>query len=114
MKLPLIICAFVFCENFQMRRSSKAEHYFSFVQSGMAQLNACILKELSVDSSTDPMKHCGLQCNALSQSVGVDIIGNKAKYCRLLYGFPALIPAHTTSDETVRYQKVLHFTHFDV
>nr|XP_034309688.1 ficolin-2-like [Crassostrea gigas] len=44
-----------------------------------------------------------MPCNALSQCVGVDIVGDEAKRCRLLYGFPALIPSDTISDD--RYQK---------
>lgn len=60
------------------------------------------------------MIHCGLQCLALSQCVGVDIIGNKPKRCRLLYGFPALIQTNKTSDETVRYQKVKYTFVFDM
>lgn len=58
------------------------------------------------------MIHCGLQCLALSQCVGVDIIGNRPK--RLLYGFLALIPTNKTSDETVRYQKVKYTFFFDM
>lgn len=76
------------------------------MQSGVIQSIACIFKEFSVENLTDPMIYCGLHCVALSQCVGVDIKGNEQKRCRLLYRFPALIPANETSDETVIYQKV--------
>lgn len=111
MKLHLIICVLIFYEKVQSSRLSKAENYFFVVQSGVTQSNACILKEFPVDNYSDPMIHCGLSCNALSQCVGVDVIGHERKSCRLLYGFTALIPKHATSDETVRYQKVWSFIH---
>lgn len=111
MKLHLIICVLIFYEKAQISRLSKAENYFFVVQSGVTQSNACILKEFPVDNYSDPMIHCGLSCNALSQCVGVDVIGDERKSCRLLYGFTALIPKHATSDETVRYQKVWSFIH---
>lgn len=69
----------------------------------MTQSDACVLKETPVNNSTvSALLKCGIHCNALSQCVGVDIIGKEAK----LYGYPALISTHTASDETVRYQKV--------
>lgn len=115
MNFYLIVCALVLFEKLQMCRLSKGEnYYFFYVQSGINQSNACVIKELSVKNSTDPMIHCGLQCLALSQCVGVDIIGNRSKRCRLLYGFPALIPTNKTSDETVRYQKVKYTFFFDM
>lgn len=106
MKLSLIVCVLVFLEKLQMSRFSKAENYFFFMQSGVIQSNACISKEFSVENSTDPLIYCGLHCVALLQCVGVDIIGNEPKRCRLMFGFPALTPANETSDETIRYQKV--------
>lgn len=113
MKLYFIICVFVFSEKLQMSRSSTVESYFFYVQSGVTQSNACILKEFPVKNSTvSALLKCGMHCNALSQCVGVDIIGKEAKRCRLLYELPALIPTLTTSDETVRYQKVLHFYNY--
>lgn len=114
MKLSFIVCVLVFLEKLQMSRLSKAENYFFYVQSGVNQSNACIFKELSVENSTNPMIHCGLHCLALSQCVGVDIIRNEPKRCRLLYGFPSLIPANETSNETVRYQKVINTFSFDM
>lgn len=85
-----------------MSRFSKAENYFFCMQSGVIQSNSCIFKEFSVD----PLIYCGLHCVALLQCVGVDIIGNEPKRCRLMFGFPALIPVNETFDETIRYQKV--------
>lgn len=112
MKLSLIVCVLVFLEKLQMSRLSNEENHFFYVQSGVNQSNAGIFKELSVKNSTDPMIHCCLHCLAFSQCVWVDIIGNKPKRCRLLYGFPALIPANKTSDDTVRYQKVKYTFHW--
>lgn len=105
MKFYLIIL--VLSEKVQMSLLSKVENVFLYVQSGMTQSNACVLKETPVNNSTvSALLKCGIHCNALSQCVGVDIIGKEAKRCRLLYGYPALISTHTASDETVRYQKV--------
>lgn len=85
-----------------MSRSSKAENNFFYVQSGVIQSNACILNEFEIDNSTISARLlCGMPCNALSKCVGVNIIGDEAKSCRLLHGFPALIPSHKTSEETV-------------
>lgn len=103
MELSLIVCVLVFLEKFQMSRLSKAKNHFFFMQSGVIQSNACIFKDFLVENSTDPLIYCGLHCVALSQCVGVDIIGNEPKQCRLLYGFPALISVNETSDETIRY-----------
>lgn len=89
-----------------MSRFSKAENYFFFMQSGVNQSIVCIFKEFSVEHLTYPMIYCGLHCVALLQCVGVDIIGNEPKRCRLMFGFPALISVNETSDETIRYQKV--------
>lgn len=115
MQFLRIICFLVFSEKLQMSGSSKVENNFLYVQSGLAQSNACILNEFEIDNSTISARlQCCAPCNALSQCVGVDIVRGEAKRCRLLYGFSALIPSHTTSDETVRYQKVLHFTHINV
>lgn len=87
-----------------MSGSSKVENNFLYVQSGLAQSNACILNEFEIDNSTISARlQCCVPCNALSQCVGVDIVRGEAKRCRLLCGFSALIPSHTTSDETVRY-----------
>lgn len=80
---------------------------FVYVRSGVTQSNACILNEFAIDNSTLSARlQCGIPCNALLECVGVDIIGRETKRCRLLSGFPALIPTQTTSDETARYQKV--------
>lgn len=107
-----IICVLVFSEKLQMSLSSKVENYFLFVQSGVTQSNACILKELPVNNSTiSALLQCSLHCNALSQCVGMDIIGNEAKRCRLFSDFPDLIPAYATSADTVRYKKVLNVIH---
>lgn len=107
MMLYLLICVFVLSGKLQISRSSKVENYFYFVQSGVTKSNACILEEIPVKNSTvSSLLQCGLQCNALSQCVGVDITGNETKRCRLLYEFPALIPTYTTSGKTVRYSKV--------
>lgn len=115
MQFLRIICFLVFSEKLQMSGSSKVENNFLYVQSGLAQSNACILNEFEIDNSTISARlQCCVPCNALSQCVGVDIVRGEAKRCRLLYGFSSLIPSHTTSDETVRYQKVLHFTHINV
>lgn len=95
-----------------MSLSSKVENYFLFVQSGVTQSNACILKELPVNNSTiSALLQCDMHCNALSQCVGMDIIGNEAKRCRLLSDFPDLIQAYATSADTVRYKKVLNVIH---
>lgn len=105
MKFYLIIL--VLSEKVQMSLLSKVENVFLYVQSGMTQSDACVLKETPVNISTvSALLKCGIHCNALSRCVGVDIIGKEAKRCRLLYGYPALISTHTASDETVRYQKV--------
>lgn len=115
MKFYRIICFLFFSVKLQITRLSKAENDFFYVQSGEKQSNACILNEFAIDNSTiSAWLQCGMSCNALLECVGVDIVGEETKRCRLLYGFPALIPTHTTSDETVRYQKVQHFTHFSV
>lgn len=105
MKFYLIIL--VLSEKVQISLLSKVENVFLYVQSGMTQSDACVLKETPVNNSTvSALLKCGIHCNALSQCVGVDIIGKEAKRCRLLYGYPALISTHTASDETVRYQQV--------
>lgn len=115
MQFLRIICFLVFSGKIQMSGSSIEENNFLYVQSGLAQSNACILNEFEIDNSTISARlQCCVHCNALSQCVGVDIVRGEAKRCRLLYGFPALIPCHTTSDTSVRYQKVLHFTHINV
>lgn len=108
MKLYFIICVFVFSVKLQMSRSSKVESHFLYVQSGVTQSNACILKEIPVKNASLSFVSMWL---ALSQCVGVDIIGNEAERCHLLYEFPALIPT-LTAGETVRYQKVLHFINY--
>lgn len=90
-----------------MIASSKAENNFVYVRSGVTQSNACILNEFAIDNSTISARlQCGMPCNSLSQCVGVDIVEREAKRCRLLYGFSALVPNLTASDDTVRYQKV--------
>lgn len=104
MKFYLIIL--VLSEKVQISLLSKVENVFLYVQSGMTQSDACVLKETPVNNSTvSALLKCGIHWNALSQCVGVDIIGKEAKRYRLLYGYPALISTHTASDETVRYQK---------
>lgn len=93
-----------------MSRSSNVENFFFYVQSGVTESNACILKEFPVNNSTvSVFLQCVLPCNVLSHCVGVDIIGDKAKRCRLLYGFTDLIPTQKTLDEPDRYQKVSFF-----
>lgn len=80
MKLYLLICVFVLSGKLQISRSSKVENYFYFVQSGVTKSNACILEEIPVKNSTvSSLLQCGLQCNALSQCVGVDITRNETK-----------------------------------
>lgn len=107
MKFNLIISFLFLFGKLKITRSSKAENDFVYVQSGVTQSNACILNEFAIDNSTLSARlQCGIPCNALLECVGVDIIGRETKRCRLLRGFPALIPTQTTSDETARYQKV--------
>lgn len=108
MKFHVAIVFLFFSGKHQMSHSSKAENKFVYVQSGETQSNSCILNEFAIDNSTiSAQLQCGMPCNALSQCVGVDIVGDEAKNCRLLYGFPALVPSNTTSDD--RYQKVVYF-----
>lgn len=96
MKFYLIIFVLVLSEKVQMSLLSKVDNVFLYVQSGMPQSNACVLKETLVNNSTvSALLKCGIHCNGLSQCVVVDIIGKEAKRCRLLYGYPALISTHT-------------------
>lgn len=108
MKFHVVIVFLFFSGKHQMSDSSKAENKFVYVQSGETQSNSCILNEFAIDNSTiSAQLQCGMPCNALSQCVGLDIVGDEAKSCRLLYGFPALIPSDTISDD--RYLKVVYF-----
>lgn len=106
MKLYLMTCFLAFSEKLAMCFSTTAENTFRYVQSGNTTSNSSILNEFPIENpKVSARLHCGMPCNALSQCVGFDIIGSLAKTCRLLRGFTALIPSHTTS-EAVRYEKV--------
>lgn len=112
MKLYIIICFLAFSEKLAICYSSTAGNTFSYVQSGNTTSNSCILEEFPINNQkVSALLQCGMPCTALSQCVGFDIIESISKMCRLLRGFAALIPSHTTS-EAVRYEKVhvLKFT----
>lgn len=112
MKLYLMICFLAFSEKLAMCFSSTAENTFRYVQSGNTTSNSCILNEFPIENlKVSARLQCGMPCNALSQCVGFDIMESISKTCRLLRGFTALIPSHTTSG-AVRYEKVhvLEFT----
>lgn len=80
---------------------------FLNVQNGEIPLHSCILGEyLVVNSTLSPRLQCGLNCNTDPGCVGFDLIETEARRCRLLVGFPAMIPTHTVSDQSARYQKV--------
>lgn len=117
MNFYLIVCALVLLEKLQMCRLSKGEnYYFFYVQSGINQLNACVIKELSVkkfDRSYDTLWFA-VSCSFTMCRSGYHRKQRKQKRCRLLYGFPALIQTNKTSDETVRYQKVKYTFVFDM
>lgn len=94
-------------EIFTIILSSTVENDFFSIQSGEIPSSSCIINEIQIGNSTlSPPLQCGLYCNTLSQCVGMDIIGKNQKTCRLLNGFAALIPMHTTSEQAIRYQKV--------
>ena len=96
--LPLITCL-VF--------PAVVYNYFLKVQNGKIPLHSCILSEyLVVNSTLSPRLQCGLNCNTDPGCVGFDLIETEASRCRLLVGFPAMIPTHTVSDQSARYQKV--------
>lgn len=86
--------------------SSTPGNLFLYVQSGKTPSDTCILNEFPIYNSTVSVQLCCMQCSALPQCVGIDIIENEAKTCRLLRGFTAVIPTPTTSNEAVRYEKV--------
>lgn len=111
MKLCIIVCFLAFSEKLAMCYSSTAGNTFRYVQSGNTTSNSCILDEFPIDNQKVSARlQCGMPCSAFSQCVGFDIIESISKTCRLLRGFAALIPSHTTS-EAVRYEKV-HRTEF--
>lgn len=106
MKFYLLICLLAFSEKLAMCYSSTAGNIFSYMQSGNTTSNSCILDEFPINNQKVSARlQCGMPCTALSQCVGFDIIESISKTCRLLRGFTALIPSHTTS-EAVRYEKV--------
>lgn len=98
----------VVIEMFQIILSSSVENDFFVIQSGKIPSTSCLINEILITTSTlSPRLQCGLYCNTLTQCVGMDIIGNDHKTCRLLNGFAALIPMHTEPEQAVRYQKVI-------
>lgn len=106
-KMRIISYFIVVIEILSIVSSSTVENDFFVTQSGEIPSTSCLLNEIQIENSTlSPRLQCGLYCNTLSQCVGMDIITKDPKTCRLLYGFAALIPMHTTSEQTVRYQKV--------
>lgn len=94
----------VVIEMFQIILSSSVENDFFVIQSGKIPSTSCLINEIQITNST---LQCGLYCNTLTQCVGMDIIGNDQKTCRLLNGFAALIPMHTAPEQALRYQKVI-------
>lgn len=106
MKLYLLICFLAFSEKLAMCYLSTAGNIFNYMQSGNTTSNSCILDEFPINNQKVSARlQCGMPCTALSQCVGFDIIESISKTCRLLRGFTALIPSHTTP-EAVRYEKV--------
>ena len=84
------------------------DNYFLKVQNGEIPSNSCVHSEFLVrNSSLSPRLQCGKICNTDPVCVGFDLIKTEAKRCRLLFGFPAMIPTYTTSDQSARYQKVI-------
>ena len=87
--------------------STVVDNDFKNVQNGEIPSHSCIQSEfLVVNSTLSPRLQCGLNCNTDPGCVGFDLIETQTRRCRLLFGFPALIPTHTKSDQSARYQKV--------
>lgn len=86
--------------------SSTPGNLFLYVQSSKTPSDTCIQNEFPIYNSTVAVQLCSMQCSALPQCVGIDIIENEAKTCRHLRGFTAVMPTPTTSNEAVRYEKV--------
>ena len=83
------------------------DNYFLKVQNGEIPLHSCILSEyLVVNSTLSSRLQCELYCKTDPGCVGFDLNEAEARRCRLLVGFPAMIPTHTVSDQSARYQKV--------
>ena len=84
------------------------DNNFLRVQNGEIPLYSCVHSEFLVRNSTlSPRLQCGIICNTDPVCVGFDLIKTEAKRCRLLFGFPAMIPTYTTSEQSARYQKVI-------
>lgn len=115
MKMGIISYLTVVFDILSIVSSSSVENDFFLIQSGEIPSTSCLLNEIQIENSTlSPRLQCGLYCNTLSQCVGMEIISKDPKTCRLLNGFAALIPTHATSEQAVRYQKVILKTYLTI
>lgn len=83
------VCPFVF--------SRITVNNFVRVQSGGISSSECSIDEFPVDNSaTSAQMQCGLLCSSSDLCIGMEIIGEEAKQCRLLFGFDFLKSSHKT------------------